>query len=106
MPILDYLRYTEPNAAADGTARNPADVVRIPSFHTGSLGFIPGVMVFVHLVDWPGRSRPPDDCELYVSPFPPTHMDHFFRLEVILRDTPGVVNRRVEIASSLEINII
>lgn len=132
MPILDYLRYTEleteiesnvdtnrvtPSAASQGSesaysalgfngSREPLHCIRIPSFHTGSLGFIPGYQVYVHLVAWPGRRSPPDDCELYVSPFPTSDMSNLFGLGCLLEDKRGVVNRLVNAVSSFEINIV
>jgi len=89
--ILDYLRHS-----TDGS-------IRIPPFHTGHLGFIPPTDVSVCLMVPYGQ--PESHCELYVSPFP-ANIETLCRLQCMMKDRPGVVNRLIDAVAALEINIV
>jgi hypothetical protein len=89
--ILDYVRRSE-----DGS-------ILIPPFHTGHLGFIPGTEVYVYLMS--PFNVPESHCELFVTPFTP-NIDTLCRLQCMMKDQPGVVNRLIEAVAALDINIV
>ena len=91
MPILDYQRKT-----SDGC-------IIIPPFHTGHLGFMPGLEVTVGLIT-PFKPEL-QDCELCVTPFQAENSD-IFRLDCTMEDRPGVVEKLTHAVSSLNLNII
>jgi predicted amino acid-binding ACT domain protein len=92
MPIIDYLKKTVDNC------------IIIPPFHTGHLGFIPGLEVTVGLIN-PTESNVDDDCEVCVTPYS-RDTSGFFRMECTMLDQPGVVHMLAEAISSLRLNVV
>lgn len=90
--VLDYPRSTEENS------------IVIPPFHTGHLGFIPGLKVDVGLMA-PFPSTVDSDCELAITPLQAA-TSHLIRVECTMEDQPGVVEQLIRAVASLNVNIV
>lgn len=95
MPVLDYPRKTSTKE------------IIIPPFHTGHLGLIPGSEVFIGLIAQYSIEFQHEHhgCEIKVSTFQTSAKD-LFRLECIMKDQPGVVERLIRSIASLDLNIV
>ena len=89
--ILDYLRYSEDGA------------IRIPPFHTGHLGFIPGTQVTVSLMRSPAQQE--SHCEICATPFSQDAAS-MFRTEATMKDQIGVVHQLLAGIARLHINVV
>jgi hypothetical protein len=90
MFVLDYLKVAYDN------------VVVIPPFHTGHLGFIPGSEVNTTLLQ--DFSESPTHSEVVVAPIH-HRANELVRISCTMVDGIGVVGRLIEAISSLNINI-
>jgi hypothetical protein len=111
MPVvLDYLQFA-PQSRRKGSRSHPtlvpgAHYLEIPAFHSGTLGFMPNVEVSINFANTKLKSEPgPSSVELYVTPFERS-LGHMVRLECLLYDGIGVVNRLLDAVSSLELNVV
>lgn len=100
MLLLDYLRKLR---TSKDSKDSQGSKVKIPPFHTGHLGLVPGTEVSVRLMGDLQERR--SDCELSLTPFAEDY-ERLFSLHCVLTDKPGVVHKLIGAIYSLRINIV
>lgn len=85
----------------DGLRRLTEGKLRVPQFHLGHLGFVPGLRVNC-------RHANSDDKggqELTLTPFQ-GHKNELFLLKFVFRDRPGVVSSALSAFAALQLNVL
>ena len=75
--------------------------IRIPQFHLGLLGFVPGMEVYYHK----GAKEPEYGQELSLTQFQ-GNVRNLFLLKCVFRERSGVVLRALSAFSTLGLNVV